>query len=328
MAKKKVDEPFVQMYELKGLQANQALMVNKVWSFQSNGMECYMSNETWANFLGCSKTTVGRIKRSLKDLDIIETDDVFITLKHDMQILIKALNDVYIPKYKKKEEKLPYWSSKVISPNSEGGIQNEHNPVQIEEEESQIKINVNQVEDTPIQIEEEDSQIEISDSQVDNQSYNIEDNIKENIEYIIKDTLVTGFWSVETFNHKNITSINQIDFDNINTIELRNNVLSLWYNCFSNIEIKDSIKLFLNETYFNVFTKILRGISTGIIKSEFLVEIDINCLFEYINVVYNVELEDLEPGSLPTTRSVSKSVLSEIQDDKEDFKYFLKPLTN
>ena len=307
MAKKKVDEPFVQMYELKGLQANQALMVNKVWSFQSNGMECYMSNETWANFLGCSKTTVGRIKRSLKDLDIIETDDVFITLKHDMQILIKALNDVYIPKYKKKEEKLPYWSSKVISPNSEGGIQNEHNPVQIEEE---------------------DSQIEISDSQVDNQSYNIEDNIKENIEYIIKDTLVTGFWSVETFNHKNITSINQIDFDNINTIELRNNVLSLWYNCFSNIEIKDSIKLFLNETYFNVFTKILRGISTGIIKSEFLVEIDINCLFEYINVVYNVELEDLEPGSLPTTRSVSKSVLSEIQDDKEDFKYFLKPLTN
>jgi hypothetical protein len=328
MAKKKVDEPFVQMYELKGLQANQALMVNKVWSFQSNGMECYMSNETWANFLGCSKTTVGRIKRKLKILDIIETDDVFITLKHDMQILIKTLNDVYRPKYIKKEEKQPYWSSKVITPNSEGGSQIEHTPIQIEEEDSQIEINGSQVEHTPNQIEEEDSRIEINDSQVDNQLYKIEDNIEENIEDTLQDTLVTGFWSIETFINKDITKINQIDFDNTNTIELRNNVLSYWYNCFSTIEIKDSLILFLNETYFNVFTKILRGISTGLFKPEYLVEVDINYLFKYIQVVYNCELEDLEPGSLPTKRSVSKIVISAIQDDREEFKYFLKPLTN
>lgn len=328
MTKKKVDEPFVQMYELKGLQANQALMVNKVWSFQSNGKECYMSNETWANFLGCSKSTVGRIKQSLKELDFIETDNVFITLKHDMQILIKALNDVYKPKYKKKEEKQPYWSSKVISPNSEGGSQIEHTPIQIEKEDSQIEINGNQVEDTLNQIEEEDSQIEINDSQVDNQLYNIEDNIKENIEDTLKDTLVTGLWSVETFIHIDITKINQIDFDNTNTIQLRNNVLSFWYNCFSNIPIKDSIILFLNETYFNIFNKILGGISTGLIQSEYLVEVDINCLFEYIMVVYKDQLSELEPGSLPPRRNVAMSIIYHIQDDKEDFKYFLKPLNN
>jgi hypothetical protein len=328
MAKKKVDELFVQMYELKGLPANQALMVNKVWSFQSNGMECYMSNETWANFLGCSKTTVGRIKRTLKMLDIIETDDVFITLKHDMQILIKTLNDAYRPKYIKKEEKQPYWSSKVITPNSEGGSQIEHTPIQIEEEDSQIEINGSQVEHTPNQIEEEDSRIEINDSQVDNQLYNIKDNIEENIEDTLQDTLVTGFWSIETFIHKDITKINQIDFDNTNTIELRNNVLSFWYNCFSKIEIKGSLILFLNETYFNVFTKTLRGTSTGLIQSEYLVDVDINYLFKYIQVVYNIQVDELEHGSLPTTRNVSRSIMFHIQDDKEDFKYFLKPLTN
>ncbi len=261
-------------------------------------------------------------------LDIIETDDVFITLKHDMQILIKTLNDVYRPKYIKKEEKQPYWSSKVITPNSEGGSQNEHTPIQIEEEDSQIEINDSQVEDTHIQIEEEVSQIEINDSQVDNQLYNIEDKIEENIEDTLQDTLVTGFWSIETFIHKNITSINQIDFDITNSVELRNNILSYWYNCFSNIQLKDSMLLFLNESYFNILVKILRGIPTGLIKSEYLVEVDINCLFEYIQVVYNVQLAELEHGSLPPRRNVAMSIMYHIQDDREDFKYFLKPLNN
>ena len=74
--------------------------------------------------------------------------------------------------------------------------------------------------------------------------------------------------------------------------------------------------MFLDENYFNIFTRILRGTSTGKIKSEYLIELNINTLFELIEIVYNDQLAELEPGSYPTKSNVTNSVILTIQDDK------------
>ncbi|MBM3206958.1 MAG: helix-turn-helix domain-containing protein, partial [Candidatus Staskawiczbacteria bacterium] len=83
MSKEKVEEPFVKMYELKGLKANEASFICKVWSFQTNGKRCFLSNPAWAEYLGCSPETVKRIKRRLRNNGYIETDGVFVRLIFD-----------------------------------------------------------------------------------------------------------------------------------------------------------------------------------------------------------------------------------------------------
>ena len=108
MGKEKVEEPFVKMYELKGLKSNEASFICKVWSFQANGKTCFMSNAAWAEYLGCSPETVKRIKRNLKKRRFIETDRVFVRLLVDMNVLIDILKKNYQPKYKSKE-RVPYW---------------------------------------------------------------------------------------------------------------------------------------------------------------------------------------------------------------------------
>jgi DNA-binding Lrp family transcriptional regulator len=287
MAKKKVDDPFVQMFELKGLKANEALMVCKVWSFQSNGLECFISNNTWADFLGCSNSTVNRIKIKLEKQEIIERDEQYLRLKVDMSTLINRLNKQYVPKNKKTEQKLPYWQIEKSNQNDVANHQPEH---------------------TPSQIEEGDMQVESKVVQIDNQLYKREDNIIENLE----ETVIPEIWSLVNFNYLNITSINQIHFDTVNKVELRNLVLSYWYNCFSTIELVKPINLFLNETYFNIFTRILRETSTGRLNPEYLHEVNINCFFDLIQVYHTMEQDELPNGATVPLRQVVKLIVSQI----------------
>jgi hypothetical protein len=51
MAKKKVEFPFIKVYDLKGLNAEQKLFLCRVWNFQSKNMKCYITNNTWADYL-------------------------------------------------------------------------------------------------------------------------------------------------------------------------------------------------------------------------------------------------------------------------------------
>jgi hypothetical protein len=304
MAKKKVDEPFVQMYELKGLKANEALMVNKVWSFQSNGLECYITNKTWANLMGCSPSTVTRIKFDLKKQNIIETDQQYIRLKsNNMQILINQLNDNYQPKYKKHEHKLPYWHNEN---NAQSGDTN------------------NKTEHTPSQFDEEVIESATQGIQVANQLYNREDNIKENTE----ETVLTQIWSCDIFMHLNITQLNQINFDNTNSVELRNLILSYWYNCFSTIELVKSTNLFLDENYFKIFTKILRSIPLGQINKNYLIDVDINYFLVFIQVYHTVEQQEFPVGSTVPLRQVVSLIISQINDLGTEFKTFVKPNKN
>jgi hypothetical protein len=96
--------------------------------------------------------------------------------------------------------------------------------------------------------------------------HQLDNTLDYKLNYLKDNQLDIENWTLESFNHKNITSINQIDFDITNSVEIRNNVLSYWYNCFSDIQLKKSILLFLDENYFNILTRILRGISTNKIK--------------------------------------------------------------
>lgn len=312
MVKKKVEFPFIKVYDLKGLNATQKLFLCKVWSLQSNKRKCYITNNTWADYLGVSPSVVKTMKKELRDLGYINQyvqNRNNIYLIDNIEVLLQNLNQNYKPKYAKEliEETLD-----IIETSEIGNLNIDNFKLPTVQNEPSLDQN------KPMLGENEMPEVQIGhqlDKILDYKLNNLKDNQLDN-----------KTWSVETFNHKNITSINQIDFDNTNTIELRNNILSYWYNCFSEIKLKGSILLFLNESYFNVFTKILRGIATGIIKLEFLVEVDINSLFKYIQVVYSSEQEELEPGSYPTRISISRLIILHIQEVKEEFKYFLTPL--
>jgi hypothetical protein len=314
MSKNKVEFPFIKVFDLKGLNATQKLFLCKVWSLQSNNRKCYITNNTWADYLGVSPSVVKTMKKELRELGYINP---YIQNKNNTYLivniedLIKNLNKNYIPKYAKEdnEESIDVIKSSEISHLNIGNS----NPPSVQNEPSPDQNKPMVGENKPIEV-----QIE----------HQLDNTLDLKLNYLKDNQSDIKNWTIETFTHKNITKINQIDFDNTNKIELRNNVLSFWYNCFSKIEIKGSLILFLNETYFNVFTKTLRGTSTGLIQSEYLVDVDINYLFKYIQVVYNIQVDELEHGSLPTTRNVSRSIMFHIQDDKEDFKYFLKPSTN
>jgi hypothetical protein len=300
MAKKKVDEPFVQMFELKGLKANEALMVCKVWSFQSNGLECFISNRSWANYLGCSPKTINRIKCDLEELGIIERDDQYLRLKCEMQILIDILDKNYTPKYKKTIQKLPYWHDE----------NNQHNDN-----------TDNQNEPTPSQNEPTPGQVERQFGQNDNQLYKEVEKVKENI----KDNFIPETWSLSNFILSEVTSIDQIDFDITDKVELRNLVLSYWYNCFSTVELVEPINLFLDENYFNIFTKVLRSIPLGKLNINFLIGVDINCFFVFIKASHTSEQEFSPKGSIVPLRHVVSLIISSINDQKEGFKTFLNP---
>lgn len=314
MAKKKVEFPFIKVFDLKGLNATQKLFLCRVWSFQSNNRKCYITNNTWADYLGVSPSVVKTMKKELREFGYINKyiqNKNNIYLIDNIEDLMKNLSQNYIPKYAKEdsEESIEVIGNSEIS---HLNIGNSNLPAM----QNELTLDQNK----PKVGENEPMEVQIG-QQLDN-------TLDYKLNYLKDNQLDIKTWTIETFNHKNITSINQIDFDITNSVELRNNILSYWYNCFSNIQLKDSMLLFLNESYFNILVKILRGIPTGLIQSEYLVEVDINCLFEYIQVVYNDQLAELEHGSLPPRRNVAKSIMYHIQDDKEDFKYFLKPLNN
>lgn len=298
MAKKKVDEPFVQMFELKGLKANEALMVCKVWSFQSNGLECFLSNKTWANFLGCSPSTVTRIKKDLVKKGVIERDQEYLRLMYDMPTLINRLNHQYIPKYKKSEQKLPYWLTMNGNQNDTTQSQNEHTPSQVKDGTTQ-----------------DDSKV----VQYDNLLYNRENNKVENIE----NTLLAETWSLSNFIHREVTSINQIDFDITDKVELRNLVLSYWYNCFSTIELVEPINLFLDENFFNIFTRIIRETSTGRLNPNYLHGVNINYFLLFIKVHYESEQDEVVKGSTVPIRQFVNFVIGIINDFNLRFPVFL-----
>ena len=314
MAKNKVEFPFIKVFDLKGLNATQKLFLCRVWSLQSNNRKCYITNNTWADYLGVSPSVVKTIKKELREMGYINPyiqnkNNTF--LLFNIEDLIKNLNKNYIPKYAKEdiEESIDVIENSEIS---HLNIGNSNLPtVQNEPNLDQNKHVVGKNEPVEVQI-----------------GHQLDNTLDNKLNYLKENQLDIETWTLESFNHKNIISINQIDFDNTNTIELRNNVLSFWYNCFSNIQLKKSILLFLDENYFNIFTRILRGTSTGKIKSEYLLEVNINTLFEFIEIVYKDQLADLEPGSYPTKSNVTKTIISIIQDEKKDFKYYLNPITN
>lgn len=302
MAKKKVEFPFIKVFDLKGLNATQKLFLCRVWSFQSNNRKCYITNNTWADYLGVSPSVVKTMKKELREFGYINKyiqNKNNIYLIDNIEDLMKNLSQNYNPKYAKEdsEESIEVIGNSEIS---HLNIGNSNLPAM----QNELTLDQNK----PKVGENEPMEVQIG--------HQLDNTLDYKLNYLKDNQLDIETWTLESFNHKNITSINQIDFDITNSVEIRNNVLSYWYNCFSDIQLKKSILLFLDENYFNIFTRILRGTSTGKIKSEYLIELNINTLFELIEIVYNDQLAELEPGSYPTKSNVTNSVILTIQDDK------------
>jgi hypothetical protein len=309
MAKNKVEFPFIKVFDLKGLNATQKLFLCKVWSLQSNNRKCYITNNTWADYLGVSPSVVKTMKKELRELGYINQ---YIQNKNNTYLivniedLIKNLNKNYIPKYAKEdnEESIDVIESLEIS---NLNIGNSNLPkVQNEPSLDQNKPMVGKNEPVEAQIGHQ------LDNTLDNKLNYLKDNQSD-----IKN------WSLETFIHKDITSIDQIDFDNTNTIELRNNVLSYWYNCFSTIELVKPVHFFQDDYYFNVFTKILRSITLGKLNNEYLIGVNINRFFDFIKAMHDYELETIEIGSTVPTIKTSNTSIEMINDAKDQFANYL-----
>jgi len=314
MSKNKVEFPFIKVFDLKGLNATQKLFLCKVWSLQSNNRKCYITNNTWADYLGVSPSVVKTMKKELRELGYINP---YIQNKNNTYLivniedLIKNLNKNYIPKYAKEdnEESIDVIKSSEVSHLNIGNS----NPPSVQNEPSPDQNKPMVGENKPIEV-----QIE----------HQLDNTLDLKLNYLKDNQSDIKNWTIETFTHKNITKINQIDFDNTNKIELRNNVLSFWYNCFSNIEIKDSLILFLNENYFNVFTRILRAIPLGQINYNYLVDVDINYFLAFIQVYHTEEQQEFPIGSTVPIRKVASLIISQINDFGTGFKTFLKPNRN
>lgn len=304
MSKEKVEEPFVKMYELKGLKSDETYFVCKVWSFQSNGKSCYMSNRAWAEYLGCSPSRVGRIKRKLKELRIIETDDVFVRLRIEINVLMAALNDQYQPKYKRKE-KIPYWERELDD-------QKKHYPSQIEYPPSQISNKVNQNESEQVQI--------------DDQLDKIED---KNIKKIEERNITNNFyWELSSFELVTITSTHQINLTSNNVIK-RNQLLSLWYKYISTEQIEeDSIILFNDENNFNLVYRILCRVEDGAIHLNYMLGVNINHFLPFVNFIYMDVLSSIPSGDTVNLRLVADNIQEIILGDKENFKNFIDPASH
>jgi hypothetical protein len=320
MVKKKVDFPFIKVYDLKGLNATQKLFVCRIWSFQSKKMKCYITNDTWADYLGVSPTLVKKIKSELREIGIINPYNIkvkHVYLLKSIEELIKFQNENYQPKYSKEQEDY----------NLEVDL--------IDEKSQKEYVNFNtyldKIEDVEDHIELGVVGNDLAKAQIGHQLNNISDDKLNNLKNKSLDQLITPnnvnetTWSIEFFQHEMITSIDQTDIDLLNSVQKRNIILSYWYNCFSTIELFSSINLFLDEDYFNIFTKILRSIPLGKLNINYLIGVDINCFFDFIKVYHTSEQEFLPKGSMVPLRQVVSLIISEINDQKVGFKTFLNP---
>jgi hypothetical protein len=308
MSKNNVKEPFVRMYELKGLKSDEANFICKVWSFQSNGQRCYMSNRAWAEYLGCSPTTIGRIKRKLKTLRIIDTDGVFVRLKMDIEALIAILNKEYQPKYKP-QEKIPFWEKEADTQIDHDPGQNEHPPSHIDQPQ--------------IQVDEVSVQAESDQDQVDSKLYN------ELKKYYNRDNNKTlpSNWDPSFFCNLNVTSTNQIDISS-DKITKRNQLLSFWYRYISEQEIlQHSLNYFNNENILNLVFRILCRAEEGKINLDYMVGVNINHFLLFTNFFYNEHLKEIAEGSDPNLREVANNLHQIILEEGSNFKLFITPNT-
>jgi hypothetical protein len=304
------NEPFVRMYELKGLDARKRLFVCKVWSFQVNDQECYLSNDSWAQFLGCSRATVNRIKSDLKKLKIIETDRSYVHLLINMKDLINILNQNYPQRSDRSKEKLPFWAREAS--------QNDTKSTQIEDENNQIAKATTQNEDRTDQIEQKSSQ-------TDNQLNNIKEIDKRNEK---NNELVGSLWMLSSFEDLNITSTSQINLQSSN-IERRNQLLSFWYKNISEIKLlQSSLKFFNHENCFQVLYRILCRVEEGIIKQVYLNNVDINYFLMFIYVIIQDNETSLENDGVINLRDVANDIQNHINSEKEHFKLTLMPDQN
>lgn len=309
-----LNDPFVRVYELKGLKPLHRNFLCKVWSFQVNNQDCYLSNRAWAEFLGCSPATVGRIKKDLKSLNFIETDDVFVRLKYNMSTIIAILSENYVPKYPKKV-KVPYWSTENVVFEDENSVKTENNATQFDDSPAQF-------ETSQIQTSESLNQNNTILNQTDEQLNKDNEIIREIKE---RNKLGNLEWSLEHFNFIETTSIEELDLLWNQSVQ-RNYVLSYWYNYISSIELKSSsVNLFNNGNYFNILRRILIKAENNHFNSDFLKEIDINDFLMFIKLMYQSFFDEIEDGSQPLDREVADDVEMHIIDHGNNFKYFLTP---
>lgn len=315
MGKEKVEEPFVKMYELKGLKSNEASFICKVWSFQANGKTCFMSNAAWAEYLGCSPETVKRIKRNLKKRRFIETDRVFVRLLVNMNVLIDILKKNYQPKYKSKE-RVPYWEKAEIK-------EAKLNTGQNDTIQGQFNSVTGQTNQSTFQEDSEMGLKTLKEGQIDHQLDKILDrNIKKNEDRNIMNPVL---WDLASFEFIETTSIEELDLLWNQSIQ-RNYVLSYWYNYISSIELKSSsVNLFNNGNYFNILRRILIKAENNHFNSDFLKEIDINDFLMFIKLMYQSFFDEIDDGSQPLDREVADDVEMHIIDHGNNFKYFLTP---
>jgi DNA-binding MarR family transcriptional regulator len=281
MSKNNVKEPFVKMYELKGLSSNETRFLCKVWSFQSNQRDCYLSNNTWADFLGCSPKTVGRIKNNMEKRGYIERSDSYVRMTMDMKSLIKLLKENHIPRYFNKP-KLPSWRSEISGQCVDIGRQNVLSNTQDDKAKPKV--------------EHMDSQYDAKPSQNNHQLDNNNTNEKELINEINGKDL--NDWSLSLFQRIDVPNLGYVEKQE-GEVVVRNKVLSLWYDGYSNVQLKpDAVKLFCNQNYFNVLLRIMEWVDDFLIPYENLRFVDINhflkliekCYLEYqVNEINNAE---------------------------------------
>ncbi len=304
------NEPFVRMYELKGLDATKRLFVCKVWSFQVNNQRCYMSNDSWAEFLGCSRAKVNRIKSDLKKLNIIQTDRSFVRLLISMPDLISVLKELYPLNPDKSKDKLPIW---------------ERENTQIDIQLTQNEPEVDQIEKVITQDEDVTDLFERKSSQIDNQLNKIKE-IEERNEK--NNELVASLWMLSSFEHLEISSTSQINLQSSN-IERRNQLLSYWYENISKIKLlQSSLKFFNQESCFQVLYRILCRIEDGIIKQDYLQNVDINYFLIFIYVIIQDNESTLENDAVINLRAVTNDIQDHINSEKEQFKLNLIPVQN
>jgi hypothetical protein len=269
-----------------------------------------MSNDSWAEFLGCSRAKVNRIKSDLKKLNIIQTDRSFVRLLISMPDLISVLKELYPLNPDKSKDKLPIW---------------ERENTQIDIQLTQNEPEVDQIEKVITQDEDVTDLFERKSSQIDNQLNKIKE-IEERNEK--NNELVASLWMLSSFEHLEISSTSQINLQSSN-IERRNQLLSYWYENISKIKLlQSSLKFFNQESCFQVLYRILCRIEDGIIKQDYLQNVDINYFLIFIYVIIQDNESTLENDAVINLRAVTNDIQDHINSEKEQFKLNLIPVQN
>ena len=95
MANEKVTNPFLKvdkyLFSL-GLDATEILIVAQILEYQNKGLECYISNETFAEWFGISESTIKRRMANLEAKNIIKrnTKNVQKGKERYLTVLIEA----------------------------------------------------------------------------------------------------------------------------------------------------------------------------------------------------------------------------------------------